>query len=176
MIARVHMIILMEPDVEAAVAFFKQYGAGITLKFHLRKSWAELDLAGVKIGICPTSQQVDLHRTGIVLQVTDLMAFYEAHKEAGIFLGEPITKPHGIMVSLKTPGGNVIDIYEPTPESLRDLVKNIKAQDSTGCCRDDKNEAVPVVRCHEDADEQKAASRTCCAKRASSGTSRVCDA
>lgn len=131
MIDRVHMVILLEPDLDAAVAFFKRIGGKLALKFHLKDRWVEFDLQGVKIGICPTSQAVEEHRTGIVLRSTGLHEMYEKHQKDFGFVGEPVVKPHGIMAGIKTPGGNVIDLYEETPEVLRDLIDRVK--DQAGC-------------------------------------------
>lgn len=131
---KVGMIILMQADVEAAVAFYEKLD--LKKKFHLKGQWAELLLGDVKIGLCPTSEQVVPHHTGIVLEVADLYTTYNALKEQGIeFLSEPKAPEHGIMVSIKDPGNNIIDLYQPTPERIQEIVQSIKEKDKK-CCSD----------------------------------------
>ena len=43
------MIIIMQPDLQAAVEFYKRLG--FTLKFHLQDKWAEFDAGSVKLGL-----------------------------------------------------------------------------------------------------------------------------
>lgn len=129
-VSKVAMIILMQQDVAKAVVFYQNLG--LKLLFHLRDKWAEFELGGVKIGLCPTSAPIIDRRVGAVLEVADVQAFYEHHKESGIFLGEPTQALHGSMVSFKDPGGNILDLYQPTPERVKELVKRVADQ---GCCK-----------------------------------------
>lgn len=127
---KVGMLILMQPDVEEAVRFYEKLG--LKKQFHLKEQWAEFLCGDVKIGLCPTSQAIPVHHTGIVLEVNDLQTFYTTLKEQGVtFLSEPKAPEHGIMVSFQDPGNNVIDLYQPTPERITEIVKSIKEQE---CC------------------------------------------
>lgn len=132
-IKSLHMVILMQPNLQAAIDFYT--GLGIKLIFHIKERWAEMRLGDVKIGLCPTQQIVDNVRTGIVLEVTDLKKVYEELKDKVSFLSEPKEAVHGLMVSFKDPGGNLLDLYQPTPEKVADLVKKASQEtpSSDGC-------------------------------------------
>lgn len=126
----VAMVILMEHDLEAAVAFYTQLG--LPLVFHLRDKWAEFVAGSVRIGLCPTSVKQDYDiQTGIVLEVTDVKALYAQFRDTITFFEEPKEAAHGIMVSMKDPGGNVLDLYQSTPEVLSTLVEKVVQE---GCC------------------------------------------
>lgn len=117
------MVILMQPDLAKAVEFYKSLG--IKEKFHLEGKWAEFDLGCVKLGLCPTDQKQDNIRTGVVLEVfEDLHNLHKKLKEQNVeFISEPIVAPHGVMVGFKDPGGNVLDLYQATPDQLEKFVK-----------------------------------------------------
>ena len=134
-VKRVGMVILMERDLAAGVEFYKSLG--FHLKFHLKDKWAEFELGDVKLGLCPTDEEERLVRTGIVLEVDDLKKMYEERKDTIHFFSEPNIAVHGIMVSFKDPSGNVLDLYQPTPENVKELIrktaeKNGETEDS--CC------------------------------------------
>lgn len=133
-IKSLHMVILMQPNLQAAIDFYSDLG--IKLIFHIKERWAEMRLGDVKIGLCPTQHAIDNVRTGIVLEVTDLKKVYQELKDRVSFLSEPKEAVHGIMVSFKDPGGNLLDLYQPTPEKVSDLVKktaeSTNADDETG--------------------------------------------
>lgn len=135
MIKAVSMLILMEQDLDAAIAFYQELG-GLRLIFRMKEKWAEFDLHGIKIGLCPTSQPRMECRTGIVLEVSDIKGLYERLKDAHCFMQEPTEKVHGIIASIKDPGGNIIDLYEPTPHKLQEFIEQVKEQESVdqGCC------------------------------------------
>lgn len=127
------MFILMEHDLAAAVEFYSKLG--FKQKFHLKDKWAEFDLGDVKLGLCPTAEQQGLIRTGVVLEVEDLKAIYNECKEWIEFFGEPHEAVHGIMISFKDPSGNVLDLYQPTPEKVQELLKKTgQENDDDGCC------------------------------------------
>lgn len=126
------MVILMEPSLEEAVAFYQKIG--FKQLFHLKDRWAELISGDVRIGLCPTSHPPMDVRTGIVLEVADLKGFYDSMKDQVTFLQEPAEAVHGIMISIKDPGGNIIDLYQPTPEKVADLVKEKVKEDKDDCC------------------------------------------
>lgn len=139
----IHMIILAQTDLDAAVTYYQQLG--FKQQFHMRGKWAEFELSGVKIGLCPTSKSPDqLVRTGIVLQVDDLPQFYTDFQGKIEFLSDPAQAAHGIMVSFKDPGGNVIDVYQPTPDTLKELVRKAaeSGQDGNDCCQKEGESAV----------------------------------
>jgi hypothetical protein len=77
------------------------------------------------------------HHTGIVLEVADLHKIYNELKGKGVhFMNEPKAPDHGIMVSFKDPGNNIIDLYQPTPERVKEVVEKIK-QDAEQSQNDD---------------------------------------
>ncbi|AXK60891.1 hypothetical protein C0J27_04055 [Candidatus Chromulinivorax destructor] len=117
------MVIVMQHDLKSAVDFYKDI-LKLPLVFHLENKWAEFDLGCVKFGLCPISEVQDNIRTGIVLEVQeDLLELYASLKDSVTFLNEPVVAPHGIMVGFKDNGGNILDLYQATPEKLKDLVK-----------------------------------------------------
>jgi len=120
-VKKVGMVILMQQDLAAAVEFYKNLG--FNLKFHLKDKWAEFELGDVKLGLCPTDEAPGLIRTGIVLEVEDLKTMYQERKDTTHFFSEPNVAVHGIMVSFKDPSGNVLDLYQPTPENVKELIK-----------------------------------------------------
>jgi catechol 2,3-dioxygenase-like lactoylglutathione lyase family enzyme len=125
------MVILMQPDLAKAVEFYQKLN--IPLKFHLKDRWAEFDLGCVKFGLCPTEHAQDNIRTGLVLEVLqDLLELHKKLKAEGVtFVNEPVVAPHGVMVGFKDPGGNVIDLYQPTPDKLKDFAEKQKEQEAT---------------------------------------------
>lgn len=126
LINKVHMIILMQPDLQVAIDFYERLG--LKLIFHIKNAWAEMRLGDIKIGLCPTSAIVDEHRTGVVLEVEDVIQVYQQYKDTISFVNEPKEAVHGIMVSFKDPGGNILDLYQPTPEKLVELIKKTKQE------------------------------------------------
>lgn len=130
MITKLNMVILLQKDMHKAVEFYQNLG--LHLKFHMAGKWAEFILNDLKIGLCPTSSHVDGFRTGLVLEVDDLYKTYNALKDTINFVNKPLEKAHGIMVSLKDPGGNIIDLYQATPEKLKELMEKAKQRDA--CC------------------------------------------
>ena len=121
------MIIFFEPDLEEAIAFYTKIG--LTKIFHIKNRWAELQLGGIKIGLCPAPNLSPNRSTGVVFEVDNVKALYDQYKHEWHFLGEPKQALHGIMVSLKAPGGNIIDLYEPTPQKLKDVLAYVAAHE-----------------------------------------------
>lgn len=134
------MVILMQPDLEAAIAFYKQLG--LSFKFKMKDTWAEFELNGIKIGLCPFQGKAEDNRSGIVLQVNDLSHFYQFHESTVHFLSKPIEAAHGIMTSIKDPGGNIIDLYQPTPDKLKELLaqQGCCAAEKVSCCKQDQKQ------------------------------------
>lgn len=122
-VKKLAMVIVMVPNVEQAVAFYALFG--LRLRFHLKNAWAEFSLGDVKLGLCPTSSPVLNTRTGIVLEVEDLNKVYQELKDTVIFLSEPKKALHGIMVSFQDTGGNILDLYQPTPEKIGQLLDEV---------------------------------------------------
>lgn len=167
---KVGMVILMQPDLKKAVEFYKDK-LGLPLQFHLENKWAEFDLGCVKFGLCPIEQNTELIRTGIVLETQgDLVEFYDKMKNDIEFLGEPVVAVHGIMVGIKDPGGNVIDMYQATPEKMKDLMKDAAQEDvEDGCCKPDasceseQDECCQEDECDEEqCDDEDENSQKCC--------------
>lgn len=132
----VGMLILMVPNVEEAVAFYQKIG--LPLRFHLKNQWAEMAIGTVRIGLCPTSEAIPEHHTGIVLETDDVNNCYEIMRNQGVeFVKEPFAAVHGIMASFKDTGNNVIDLYQPTPEKVHELAEKVKSGESTECCKTD---------------------------------------
>lgn len=119
---KVGMLILLESDLEKALDFYKKIG--FKLRFHLKEKWAEFEIGDVKLGLCPMSQDPFDRHTGIVLEVEDIYALQNELKKNRIILErEPFEAIHGIMASIKDPGGNIIDVYQPTPEKVEEIAK-----------------------------------------------------
>jgi predicted enzyme related to lactoylglutathione lyase len=124
---KVGMLILMESDLEAAVQFYKKLG--FQLKFHLKEKWAEFNLGTIRFGLCPTSQPAFERHTGIVLEVNDLISFEQKIKAEGLeFFKEPVVAVHGIMTNIKDPSGNILDIYQPTPEKVKEMAQKVSEE------------------------------------------------
>lgn len=137
-IQKVHMLILLQNNLPAAVKFYQDLG--LSLKFQLKDQWAEMMLGDVKIGLSPVNQELPDRRPGIVLYVDDLRAFYQKYKDTVTFMSEPVEKVHGIMVSIKDPGNNILDLYQPTPDKVQELVKKVKEQG--GCCQGQSDKCI----------------------------------
>jgi predicted enzyme related to lactoylglutathione lyase len=134
---RLSMIILMQQDIEQAIHFYETLGC--TLRFKLPGQWAELGLGDMTIGLCPTDQPSEPRRTGLVFAVDDIMDFYEIHQEDLTFLNEPVIKMHGGMASIQDPYGNILDLYQATPEKVQELLKKECAKST--CCKDNPSDS-----------------------------------
>jgi predicted enzyme related to lactoylglutathione lyase len=130
------MVIIPEPDVQEAVAFYQKLG--LELKFQVEGKWAEFDLQGVKLGLCPSNNPPVEGHTGIVLAVDDVREMYTSMKDSITFCNEPVEAVHGIMVSVKDPGGNILDLYQPTPEKVKEYMEG--AEQAGGCCKGESSE------------------------------------
>lgn len=147
-VKKIAMVIFMQKDLAAAVAFYAKLG--IPVVFELKNRWAELRVGDVQIGLCPTESELSDFRTGVVFEVEDVRGAYQALKDEVTFLSEPVEAVHGVMVSLKDPGNNIIDLYQPTPEKVRALAEKIKQEE--GCCKGNEHN-----ECADDEDQN-----TCC--------------
>ncbi len=126
MLKKVHMVILMQVDLAAAITFYQQLG--LQLKFHLKGKWAEFELREVKLGLCSGNKKEEW-RTGIVFEIDNISQFYQKMNGQIEFISKPIEKLHGLMVSIKDPNGNIIDLYQPTPKKLRKFIEEVKEKD-----------------------------------------------
>lgn len=151
-VKKLAMMIVMENDLQVAVEFYQKLG--LELVFHVPHRWAEFKINEVQIGLCPTEEKIQLNRTGIVFEVPDLKAFYEERKEQITFLDKPTEAGHGIMASIQDPSGNILDLYQPTPEKIKELAEKLRKEDeccgpkgctpeqmadAEGCCSDEQN-------------------------------------
>lgn len=126
-IKSVYMAVLMQKDVDAAVEFYKKFG--LELKFHIKGQWAEFEVGGVKIGLCPVSYEKVENRTGLVLEVEDLDATHKKLLAEGVeFLSEPVVAKHGVMTSFMDLHGNILDLYQPTHENVQEILKDAKVR------------------------------------------------
>lgn len=137
---KVGMLITIQHDLEKSFEFYKTLG--LTPKFHMEKRWAEFELGNTKLGLCPTEKELPERHTGIVLEVENLDKLYQDLLAKDItFVNEPKEAPHGIMASIKDPGNNIIDLYQPTPEKVEEMVKQAAEKDGEGktspCCKSD---------------------------------------
>lgn len=124
---KVGMLILMENDLEKAIEFYQKLG--FPLVFHLKEKWAEMSIGDVKLGLAPTDQQLPDRHTGIILEIADVKKAYTELSEKGVtFIREPFEAVHGIMTSIKDPGGNIMDLYQPTPEKVNEVIEGLKKE------------------------------------------------
>jgi len=123
-IKKVNMIILMQPDLQQALSFYEKLG--LHKQFELENRWIEFVIGEVKLGLCATAQPPTERRTGIVLEVEDLPSLYEQLKDSIEFSQAPVESAHGIMATIKDPGGNYIDLYQPTPEKFKDALSKVE--------------------------------------------------
>ncbi|MGB8367564.1 MAG: VOC family protein [Candidatus Babeliales bacterium] len=128
MIKKIHMVILMQADLEAAVAFYQKLGLQLT--FHLKDKWAEFELEGARLGLCPGNAKEE-RRAGIVFEIDNIAQFFQKMNNQVTFASDPIEKLHGIMVSIKDPNGNIIDLCQPTPKKLKKFIKEVKEKNSS---------------------------------------------
>jgi len=121
---KVGMLILMQHDIEKAVDFYKNIG--FSVKFHLKNNWAEFMVGSIKLGLCPTSTEPFDRHSGIVLEVDDINLFQNELEKNGIqFMVDPKVSVHGVMASIKDPSGNILDIYQPTPEKVKEFIEKV---------------------------------------------------
>ncbi len=148
-VKKMAMIIVMQNDLQAAVDFYKKLG--LTLVFHVKDRWAEFKIDSLQIGLCPTEEKIQYNRTGIVFEVADLVAFYQANKESMSFLDKPVEAAHGIMASIQDPSGNIIDLYQPDPEKIKKLAEVMNNAQSCGdACACDANSQEKSDSCCKD--------------------------
>jgi predicted enzyme related to lactoylglutathione lyase len=123
-VPRISLIILMQNDLEASVAFYEKLG--YKLNFHIKDQWAEFEAQGIKLGLAYTQTELPERRTGIVLEVDDIKSFCNELSEKAIECSDYVESIHGIMSSIKDPGNNILELYQPTPERVKEAVEKTK--------------------------------------------------
>jgi glyoxylase I family protein len=120
----VHGVRYQVKDVARSVAFYTEH-LGFTLQHQQLPAFASISLGDVKILLSgsqasgsrpmPDGQQQEPGGWNrVVLRVTDLTAFVETLKKAGIqFRNNIETGPSGKQIQLDDPDGNPIELFEP---------------------------------------------------------------
>lgn len=121
---KISMFILMQNNLEQAIAFYLKLG--YTLSFQIPNQWAEFDAHGIKLGLAYTDTDLPERRTGIILEIDDLHQWCKEQATQGISCGEPVERLHGIMSSIKDPGNNILELYQPTPEKVHQSAQNMQ--------------------------------------------------
>jgi predicted enzyme related to lactoylglutathione lyase len=121
---RIAMFILMQNNLEKAIEFYTKLG--FNLNFHIKDQWAEFEAHGIKMGLAVTDMELPERRTGIILEVDDLHAWCKQQDEQGISCVQPVERLHGIMSSITDPGNNILELYQPTPEKVKEAAEAIK--------------------------------------------------
>lgn len=127
-VRKVGIIIFLQHNLAAAIEFYKTLG--LTMTFSLPDKWAEFEVGEIKIGLCPTDHEPFDRHSGVVFEVDDVRALYEAHKDLLSFVREPVEAVHGIMTSVKDPGGNIVDLYQPTPDRVKEMVEKMRQEEA----------------------------------------------
>ncbi|MGE0206792.1 MAG: VOC family protein [Candidatus Babeliales bacterium] len=122
---RVSMLILMQNKLDEAIAFYTKIG--LTLNFQIKDQWAEMELHGIKFGLAKTDTELPERRTGIILELDDLYTWRKEQEEQGIICSEPVERLHGIMASIKDPGNNILELYQPTPHKVHEMAEKMKS-------------------------------------------------
>ena len=70
-------------------------------------------------------------------------------------MDKPTEAAHGIMASIQDPSGNILDLYQPTPEKIKELAEKLKMemhvavamwaenaaiQEADSCCKSEANQ------------------------------------
>ena len=118
---RISMIILMQNNLQEAVAFYTKLG--FELGFQIKDQWAEFDADGIKIGLAHTKTELSERRTGIVLAVDDINEWCDQMDVEGIACSEKVERLHGIMSSVKDTSNNILEVYQATPEKVQEILK-----------------------------------------------------
>lgn len=118
------MIILMQHDLDAAVAFYEKIGFSCT--FHIPQQWAEMTDGRINLGLAHTLEELPLRRTGLVFNIANLQEWCSLVEGQGIHCSDTLEQVHGIMSSITDPGNNILELYQPTPEKLQKALEEEK--------------------------------------------------
>lgn len=137
MVVCFNMLILGQQDLEKAVTFYERLG--FIKQLYVPNEWAEMDLKGFKLALYPSEQNTV--QTGIVLEVSDIVAMHAWCKDQGVEVGPIIEKIHGKMMSINDPSYNSLDLYQPAYYRYDQFVGRVKKTESgcggkTICCQE----------------------------------------
>lgn len=104
---KIDTIVLLQKDLAKAVAFYELLG-GYCI-FYQEQVWAEFDLAGIKLALCPTQELLERY-SGLVFYIADFQTVSESLLKAGYLLSAPIETINGAVVMVTDPGGNKIEL------------------------------------------------------------------
>ena len=123
-VQRIHGVRYQVKDVARSVAFYTTH-LGFTLEHQQLPAFASVSLGDAQILLSgpgasgsrpmPGGQQQEPGGWNrVVLRVTDLPAFIDALKKAGVhFRNEMETGPGGKQIQVEDPDGNPIELFEP---------------------------------------------------------------
>ena len=131
----VSMVSLMHSNLQAGIDFYSKLGLPIT--FQVPEKWAEFDIKGIKLFLYQVEEQLPDHYSGLVLQVDNLDAFYNAFKDSIEFVTAPTDLEYAYIARFKDPGNNIIGLVQPTPERVRQKMAE-QQEDPEGCCVEGK--------------------------------------
>lgn len=104
---KIDTIVLLQKDLAKAIAFYELLGGYCT--FYQEQVWAEFDLAGIKLALCPIDQILDRY-SGLVFYIADFQTVSESLLKAGYLLSAPTETINGTVVMVTDPGGNKIEL------------------------------------------------------------------
>ena len=104
---KIHTLVLPQKDLAKAVAFYELLGGYCA--FYQEHVWAEFELEGIKLALCPTTTLLERY-SGIVFYITDFTTVNNRLLEAGYVLSVPTETVNGKVVMVTDPGGNRIEL------------------------------------------------------------------
>jgi predicted enzyme related to lactoylglutathione lyase len=112
-ISKVTNVYYVVPDMEAAVAFYRDT-LGLSVKFQDGDKWTQFDVGGTQVAVAtPAPGQVDPGSNAtVVLQVDDLAATRADLAARGVAVSEVIGMGgHGSFFTCRDPAGNVVQFF-----------------------------------------------------------------
>ena len=144
-VSGIYMFILMQQDLQKGVDFYTKLGLKVV--FCIPGKWAELEINGLKIGLCPAPTVETGRHSGLVFQVEDLQAAYDVlKKEEFPFVNEPTVATHGIMVSCTDPSGNMFDLYQPTHDKVKKALEEAGVMCKGSCGKNGQGACCKTVQ------------------------------
>lgn len=104
---KIDTIVLLQKDLAKAIAFYELLGGYCT--FYQEQVWAEFDLAGIKLALCPTDQLLERY-SGLVFYISDFQTVSQSLLKLGYLLSDPTETINGTVVMVTDPGGNKIEL------------------------------------------------------------------